>query len=268
MQVARKAVTMRRSWFKGLGLGGASAAWLLASPPLAAQEIDRRAQPMTAAVETGALIPGYADVRIPGTNGTAFSLTDTLQANATPYLRLEASVTVAGRHILLLRAAPATFTSEGNASFPIVFAGKTFAAGTPLDARFTFDTYRASYRYAFVEKERLELAAGATVLIRDATIRVYGAGEEGVKKNVGVVPLLSARLAWSFAPPFGIVLDVDALAAPQGRAEDVLVALRLKLLDALRLHVGYRIIEGGADNDEVYNFNLLHFVAGGAEAAF
>ena len=89
-----------------------------------------------------------------------------------------------------------------------------------------------------------------------------------MKKNVGVVPLLSAHVTWSFAPPFGVVLDADALVAPQGRAEDVLVALRMKVTEALRVHVGYRVIEGGADNDEVYNFNLLHFVAVGAGLAF
>lgn len=258
---------MRRSRLRSLGFACA-AAWMLGSPSLAAQEIDRRARPMTAAVETGALIPGYADVRIPGDSGTRLSLTDTLQANAAPYVRLEASVSIAGRHIIVLRAAPATFTSEGTAPSEIRFAGKTFAAGTHLDSRFTFDTYRASYRFAFLQQERLEISGGATLLVRDATIRLFGDGQQGVKKNVGVVPLLSARLTWSFAPPFGVVLDADALVAPQGRAEDVLVALRVKVAEALRLHVGYRLIEGGADNDEVYNFNLLHFVAAGAQVAF
>ena len=49
----------------------------------------------------------------------------------------------------------------------------------------------------------------------------------------------------------------DALAAPQGRAEDVLAALTYGKSDKFRIKIGYRILEGGADNDEVYTFSLV-----------
>ncbi|MFZ1845950.1 MAG: hypothetical protein WAU12_03520, partial [Saprospiraceae bacterium] len=55
----------------------------------------------------------------------------------------------------------------------------------------------------------------------------------------------------------------DALAAPQGRAEDVLLAVTYKFSDNLMTHLGYRILEGGADNDEVYNFSLIHYASVG-----
>jgi hypothetical protein len=59
------------------------------------------------------------------------------------------------------------------------------------------------------------------------------------------------------------LLEGDALAAPQGRAEDVLVAAGYRLSDKISLKAGYRILEGGADNDEVYNFTLLSYAAVG-----
>jgi hypothetical protein len=77
------------------------------------------------------------------------------------------------------------------------------------------------------------------------------------------VPLLSFRFAWRFAPPFALVVDGDALAAPQGRAEDVLAAVEVALRDGVAVRAGYRIIEGGADNAEVYTFALIHLVGVG-----
>ena len=70
-------------------------------------------------------------------------------------------------------------------------------------------------------------------------------------------------MAWRLTPAFALVLDGDALAAPQGRAEDVTAALEATLREGVRARVGYRIVEGGADNDEVYTFSLVHHVGAG-----
>jgi hypothetical protein len=56
------------------------------------------------------------------------------------------------------------------------------------------------------------------------------------------------------------------LAAPQGRAEDVLAAVVLRLSDSYAMRAGYRILEGGADNDEVYNFSLFNYAVLGVTA--
>jgi hypothetical protein len=95
--------------------------------------------------------------------------------------------------------------------------------------------------------------------IRDAETSLYGADARR-KTNVGFVPLVNVHVAWRpNNGAFGILLDVDALAAPQGRAEDVLVAATWRPRDGLELRVGYRMLEGGADNAEVYSFAWLHY---------
>ena len=66
----------------------------------------------------------------------------------------------------------------------------------------------------------------------------------------------------------GFLLEGDALAAPQGRAEDVLAALTFKLTDKITWKVGYRILEGGADNDEVYTFAMYHYATAGLIIGF
>jgi hypothetical protein len=85
---------------------------------------------------------------------------------------------------------------------------------------------------------------------------------------VGFVPIINFRLLWKIDQKFGILLDGDALAAPQGRAEDVLIAATYKLSDNIGIRAGYRILEGGADNDEVYNFALLHYASVGISYTF
>jgi len=59
----------------------------------------------------------------------------------------------------------------------------------------------------------------------------------------------------------------DALAAPQGRAEDIFAGIVVDAGKQWSIKAGYRFLEGGADNDEVYTFAAVHYVAGGVVSA-
>jgi hypothetical protein len=82
------------------------------------------------------------------------------------------------------------------------------------------------------------------------------------------VPLLNFRVLWQLTEEWGVLLEGDAAAAKQGRAEDVLLALQYRLSDRLLLRAGYRILEGGADVEEVYNFALVHYLGVGVTYTF
>jgi hypothetical protein len=201
------------------------------------------------------------DVRIPGAGGTSFSLVNDLSAPAAPAFRIRAGVRIADRHLVTALYAPLRLSANGSFDRAIVFAGSTFPAGSPVHAVYRFDSYRLTYRYSFIRHEALEIAAGATAKIRDAEIAVYGPSS-GRKTNTGFVPLLNLHVEWRpGASAWGLMLDADALAAPQGRAEDVLLALTWAVRDGVGLFAGYRMVEGGAANDEVYNFAWLHYGA-------
>ena len=62
-----------------------------------------------------------------------------------------------------------------------------------------------------------------------------------------------------------LVLDGDALASPggEGRAEDVLFALQVRAQEQVAVRAGYRLLEGGADVEEVYNFAWVHYLTAG-----
>ena len=114
----------------------------------------------------------------------------------------------------------------------------------------------------------MEFGLGFTAKIRDAQIALSSEGLYSEKNNVGFVPIINFRLLWNVNDQFGLLLEGDALAAPQGRAEDISLAATYKLSDKLRVRLGYRILEGGADNDEVYNFALFHYALAGISYTF
>ena len=236
---------------------GALVAMLLIAPVAASADVR-----VFADVEGAAAWAGRNDVRIPGAGGTKLSLVNDLSSDVAPTFRARLGVVLAERHVLFGTYAPVRLGSRGTLPRDTVFAGETFAAGSAVEARFRFDSYRLTYRYGLVRSERIDLDLGATAFLRDAAISLQGA-RFAEKANVGFVPLLSFRFAWRFAPPFALVIDGDALAAPQGRAEDVLGAVEVALRDGVAVRAGYRIIEGGADNAEVYNFALIHHVGVG-----
>ncbi len=215
-------------------------------------------------VETGVVFSGYNDVRIPGDGGTLFSLSDELEADPGVFYRVRVLYNFNDRHHAGALFAPLSVDSTGRLDRDLVFAGETFPAGTPLEAAYKFNSYRLFYRYDFLRKTKIEIGAGFTAKIRDARIAVEAGGLESEKINVGFVPLIHFRLLWRFYNRFAFLLDGDALAAPQGRAEDVLAALLFEASDKIDLKAGYRIVEGGADNDEVYTFALINYVSFGA----
>ncbi len=210
-------------------------------------------------IETGLVFSGRNDARSPGDTGTTVSLTDDLSTDPTPVFRLRAGVRLAERHVVTALYAPLRLTARGAVDRDIEFEGAVLPAGSPILAVYRFDSYRVTYRYSFILRDDLEVAAGLTGKIRSAETSLYGA-MEGRKTNVGFVPLANVHVEWQpRSGPFGIVFDADAAAAPQGRAADVLLAGTWAMSDDVQLRVGYRTLEGGADNDEVYSFAWLHY---------
>ncbi len=210
-------------------------------------------------LETGGVFSGYNDVRIPGDGGTLFSLSEELEIDPSIFFRARVFYDFNPRHHLGVLIAPLSLKSAGQLDRELIFEGKTFPANTPLDATYRFNSYRLTYRYDFYRKPNLEIGFGLTGKIRDAEISIKGNEIEAKKTNVGFVPLINFRLLWNFQEKFGFLLNGDALAAPQGRAEDILAALKYQISDRIGIKLGYRILEGGADNDEVYTFALLHY---------
>lgn len=210
-----------------------------------------------------ASVEGVARWHRPGDDGTEFSLSDELTTSVEPVSRVRVGYRFGSRHLLTALYAPLTLTAKGILDRDLDFAGGRFPADSTLLAVYRFDSYRLTYRYSIIRRSDLEVGVGLTGKIRVAEIALYGPAA-GVKNNTGFVPLVNLHVEWRPGDGrFGMLLDADALAAPQGRAEDVLLAATVSLRDGLNVYAGYRTLEGGADNDEVYTFAWLHYVVAG-----
>jgi opacity protein-like surface antigen len=218
--------------------------------------------------ENGLAVSGYNDVRIPNATGTLFSLSEELTTDPGYYIRVRLGYGWKSGHNVSVLAAPLTLRASGSVGREILFNGDAFAPGVPLSGRYRFNSYRATYRYDFVRGTKWRVGAGLTLKVRDAAIGLEGGGTSSEKTNVGLVPLVNFRVLWRFHRNWSLLLDGDAAAAKQGRAEDVQLALQYRLSDRLTLRAGYRVLEGGADVDEVYNFALIHFLGAGLRFEF
>lgn len=211
-------------------------------------------------VEGGPAWQSYNDVEIPNDgSATRFSLSDLAGAGPWPAGRVYLTWTVSGRHEVRLLLAPFSLTEPGVPGEPVRFAGQTFAAGVPLEATYTFNSYRLSYRWRFHEGDRSAAWVGFTAKIRDATVALEQGGTSSRKDDLGFVPLLHLALRHRFAPGWVMDLDADALAGGPGRAIDASFKVGRELGGGWSAHAGYRTVEGGADVPDVYSFAWLHY---------
>jgi hypothetical protein len=210
------------------------------------------------------------DVRIPGDTGTPFSLSDDFTIESKFAFRLRLGYQLHPRHSLSVLYAPLSLNAEGSIDKDIFFNGLTFPANASLQGLYRFNSYRLTYRFELVSSERWQVGIGLTAKIRDAEIKVEDATQSSSKPDLGFVPLLHFRVKWAFSDKMGLLLEGDAAASPggQGRAEDILLALLYNPSRNVAIKVGYRILEGGADVEEVYNFALLQYLIGGVIFSF
>lgn len=214
-------------------------------------------------IESGIPFQGYNDVRIPNEAGTLFSFTDDfeLQGPVIP-VRVTLGFTVSERNHFFALYAPLGIDYEGNAPYDIRFQQSLFNEGEPVEGFYKFNSYRLGYRRDILKSERWTIGLGFTAKIRDAQIKLTSGDLSDKKDDLGFVPLLHIFAAYTF-DRWMLYLNGDGLAGGPGRAFDFFLGSRLNITDNLSVKAGYRILEGGADVSEVYNFTLINFAAGG-----
>ena len=210
-------------------------------------------------LEAGPVWQSNNDVQLPGDSGTRFSFKDVTGDGPFAAGRLSIGWDVNQRHGLKFVVAPLRISDSGSFDKEVSFAGETFAADTSTDANYKFDTYRLTYRYLFFNTSAWRFRAGGTILVRDAEIELQQDDASASDSNVGVVPLLSLAAEWSLREKWSAIFEFDGLAGGPGRAFDVAIKLQYDLTDRWQMGAGYRTLEGGADNDTVYNFAWFHY---------
>lgn len=209
------------------------------------------------------------DVRIPNDEqGTRFDLAAVTGTGPDLYGRFYATYALNERHALRLNIAPLRVSGTGAFDDPVLFRGETFDSDQPVHGSYKFNTYRLTYRWMAQRNERWDLGLGAALLVRDAKIQLTQGAIQGSDDDLGLVPLLHLYGAYRFTEDIRVVLDVEGAGASQGRAIDASLKFHYTLQDGWDLSIGYRTLEGGADNDSLYTFAWLHYGALGVGYRF
>jgi len=200
------------------------------------------------------------DVRIPGNTGTEFSLEELAGSGPFPSIRLEGFYTIKGPHGLRLLLAPFEYTESGVLPYDVFFVDETFSGGVDTQVTYKFNSYRFTYRYRFFADDRWQWYVGGTLKVRDAEIALTQGILSANDTDVGVVPLLYLYGNYRLNKKWHFVFDMDGAAAPQGRAFDLGLKLTYDISDRWYLGGSYRLLEGGVDNDTVYNFAWFNYL--------
>lgn len=219
-------------------------------------------------METGYVWNGYNDTSVPKSTGDRFSLTDDLSLSGKVYTRFRLGYELNDRNSLFLLAAPLTVRAKGKFDRDIIYNKRTFLSGKEIRAKYRFDSYRLIYRYYFKRSDDFQWGLGVAAKIRDAEITLEDDHQKSTKLNTGFVPLINFNFEFLLFPETCFIIDGDALAGPQGRAEDVLLAVSYNINNRISVRIGYRLLEGGADVEEVYNFTAFHYLSTGISISF
>ncbi|SKC19263.1 hypothetical protein [Dyadobacter psychrophilus] len=228
--------------------------FMLCSSPLYAQfRLD---------LESGVVFgTNYNKVRIPNVGGTQVNLASDLSIDPKIFYRIRGTYTIGNRHNISALFAPLSVKYHGSFDENVNFNGINYLPGQPLQVFYKFNSYRLTYRYDFVAKTRWRLGLGLTGKIRDADVRFKNESNDTHFDNIGFVPLINFYAAYKPSYRWSVILEGDALAAKQGRAEDVFAGAAYQVNPKFGIKLGYRVVEGGADTDEIYNFNWINYAS-------
>ena len=213
-------------------------------------------------VESGLAFQASNEIRIFNNQGTLFDFKEDfdIQGPVIP-VRVRLGYTFNEKNHLFALWAPLQIKYEGAAPRTIQFQDAQFAVGSFINGLYRFNSYRLTYRRDVVQTEKWTLGVGLTGKIRDASVQLEDESN-GTERNdnVGPVPLLHLYAAYHIGDA-SVYFEGDGLAAKQGRAFDLFLGTRIPLAESLALKAGYRVLEGGTDSEEVYNFSWVNYAS-------
>jgi hypothetical protein len=265
---------------------------LLPTLAVAQPRLERESDPprpvrLFAAVELGALDPLYHRIQLSQT-GTEFDYVESGGQDVLfPFTRLSLQLELA-RHRVVLLYQPLELDTRVALVEALTVDGLTFAPETPVDLQYGFPFYRASYLYAVLSGQSGELALGAGLQIRDATITFTSADglQRRSNRDVGPVPLLEASFRQELGGRWFWGGEVAGFYAPVkylnggdsdvvGAIVDASVRAGVQLSGTVLGFFNVRWLGGGAEGTsepdafgDGYNANWLHFLTVSAGVQF
>lgn len=198
------------------------------------------------------------------------------------FQRLSAELAFNDNHKLIFLYQPINIETQVRLQRDVQVNGEVFEDGTPMDLTYSFPFYRISYLYDFWEEEDREIALGASLQLRNATIVFASRNGEQLRaeRDVGPVPIIKFRTHVPLGNKLWFGFEADGFYAPirylNGGDSDVVGAiadLSLRLGRPISKHIdaflNFRYLGGGGEGtsddtdggpgDDGFVKNWLHF---------
>lgn len=216
-----------------------------------------------------------------GKDGTYFDyVREGGQDNLYSVGRLSLELELKRRHTFIFLYQPLDLVTNVTLQRDARLAGSDFPQGTPVETRYAFPFYRASYLYDLVKSPKHELSVGLSLQIRNATIDFKSQDGKIFTSNrdIGPVPILKSRGRYTFDRGAFVGYEVDGFYAPisviNGSDNEVIGAIvDLSLRGGVALpangeiFLNWRYLAGGSVGQsdpeptyDGYNKNWLHFM--------
>ena len=210
-------------------------------------------------IESGLLFTGLNNIRN-GINGTLFSLKNDLSTPPSPFLRLRAGLLLNNKHHFSILYAPLKSLVTGTIDRDILYDGKDFKANIPLEATYKFNSYRLTYNRRIIDDNKFKFGLGLSAKIRDAGTSLKNKELLSENFSIGFAPLINVLANWNISQKAGMNFLGEGIIASKGRAIDLSISGKYSFTKSLQGNIGYRLLEGGADGTNRYNFIQFHFI--------
>lgn len=199
-----------------------------------------------------------------------------------PFIRLAADLDLGERHSVVFLYQPLDLQTRAQAPRDLVVDDELFVEGTPMEYRYGFSFWRASWLFDLQAAPGKEIALGLGLQIRNAVID-FGS-QDGTQfrseRDIGPVPLFKFRSRHPLGGGFWWGSEIDGAYAPikyiNGSDSDVIGSLLdaslrsgLQVRPGVDAYLNLRYLTGGAEGTgtdtrppgDGYTENYLHFLS-------
>ncbi len=232
---------------------------LLAAAGVRAQPFDPLSDRFSVSLG-GFLLATDTEIRVDGTagqDGTEFDVERELGFHDSDRFRIDGYWRFSPRHKLRVMYFDTRRSAERQIDDEITFRDRTFPAGTGIESSFDTVVAELAYEWAFLKKERYEVAAtiGIHNLRFDLDLRTTGGQQISTSASAnGPLPVLGLRGIWRLSDRFYIDGQVQffqiSLDPYDGRIEDYNASIVWQAFDRVGFGAGYNAFITRLDVDD------------------
>ncbi|GEM_PF-2939250 len=225
-------------------------------------------------IETGLIVTGLNDIKVPGDSGDLISYKDDLKAETGFHFRFKLTQPLAEKHRLVFTYAPMKISSSGRfapdtAGEFFTFAGMEIPSGLAstldFDGEYRLDSYRQAYVFDVANISGMGISFGVAAEIRDEAVTLKSGDYYGKRADNNIVALASVGLNRVYNAKTSFLAEADILIDAQNPSLDLYLGATHLIKESSKVKAGYRLVQRSVDSSSFYNKAMFHMLTVGLD---